>query len=164
MWTARAILRILFACALAAIVIWGGGGIFSSLEDEENNQQEQDGGTPGGSGDGATGANGQGGCGDPAQQAGQGAAADALSGHGLRQLGGALDGERCARVVGAQQWQFEVDAHHRDAVVGDQAVELGIDSVMYDGSHLDYAENVATTAKTLPDFPGMWDRLVRRGS
>ena len=25
-------------------------------------------------------------------------------------------------------------------------------------------ENVATTAKTLPDFPGMWDRLVRRGS
>ena len=25
-------------------------------------------------------------------------------------------------------------------------------------------ENVATTAKTLPDFPGMWDRLVRRGA
>ncbi|ACV05253.1 ribonuclease [Kytococcus sedentarius] len=75
MWTARAILRILFACALAAIVIWGGGGIFSSLEDEENNQQEQDGGTPGGSGDGATGANGRGGSGGADTAAGGGTAA-----------------------------------------------------------------------------------------
>ena len=74
MWTARAILRILFACALAAIVIWGGGGIFSSLEDEENNQQEQDGGTPGGSGDGATGANGRGGSGGADTAAGGGTA------------------------------------------------------------------------------------------
>lgn len=40
-WTARAILRILFACALAAIVIWGGGGIFSGLQDREEDRPPQ---------------------------------------------------------------------------------------------------------------------------
>ncbi|WP_462418859.1 guanyl-specific ribonuclease [Kytococcus sp. Marseille-QA3725] len=30
----RLVLRLLFMCALAAIVVWGGGGIFSGLEDQ----------------------------------------------------------------------------------------------------------------------------------
>lgn len=44
LWTARAVLRVLFACAMAAVVIWGGGGVINNLDKDKPAGDERGGG------------------------------------------------------------------------------------------------------------------------